>query len=164
MIHLRTGDLGTVCLPPGPRPPIPRRGKAPPVDSFTGENQEIRIDDWLPALERASTWNGWTEEERLMQLAWYLRGRALQEWNLLGDRDKSSYADAIQALRNRLDPGGRALAAQDCRHTVQGETELAADFIRHLERTFQIAYGRDGMSAETRASTVNYKKGCDMTS
>lgn len=141
--------------PPGPRPPIPRRGKAPPVDSFTGENQEIRIDDWLPALERASTWNGWTEEERLMQLAGHLRGRALQEWNLLGDRDKGSYADAIQALRNRLDPGGRALAAQDFRHTVQGETELVADFIRRLERTFQIAYGRDGMSAETRDTLLH---------
>lgn len=59
---------------PGPRPPIPCRGKAPIIDFFTGENQEIRIDDWLPALERASTWNGWTEEEWLMQLAGHFRG------------------------------------------------------------------------------------------
>ena len=113
------------------------------------------IDDWLPALERASTWNGWTEEERLMQLAGHLRGRALQEWNLLSDGDKGSYADATQALRNCLDPGGRALAAQDFRHTVQGETELVADFIRRLERTFQIAHGRDGMSTETRDTLLH---------
>ena len=141
--------------PPGPRPPIPHRGKAPPVDSFTGENQEVCIDDWLPALERASTWNGCTEEEGLMQLAGHLRGRALQEWNLLSDGDKGSYANATQALHNRLDPGGRALAAQDFRHTVQGETELVADFIRRLERTFQIAYGRDGMSTKTRDTLLH---------
>ena len=154
--HRGPGDrMSRDPKPPGPRPPIPHRGKAPPVDSFTGENQEIRLDDWLPALERASTWNGWSEEERLMQLAGHLRGRALQEWNLLSDRDKGSYADAIQALRSRLDPGGRTLAAQDFRHTVQGETELVADFIRRLERTFQIAYGQDGMSAETRDTLLH---------
>ena len=30
-----------------------RRGKAPPVDPFTGEDPEVRIDEWLPSLERA---------------------------------------------------------------------------------------------------------------
>ncbi len=53
--------------------PPRRRGKAPPIDPFTGENPEVRLDDWLPALKRASTWNGWTEEERLIQLAGHLR-------------------------------------------------------------------------------------------
>jgi len=38
--------------------PVQRRGKAPPIDPFTGENPEIRLDDWLPTLERASVWNG----------------------------------------------------------------------------------------------------------
>ena len=47
----------------------PRRGKAPPVDPFTGENSEIQFDDWLPTLSRAVTWNRWTDEESLMQLA-----------------------------------------------------------------------------------------------
>ena len=83
-----------------------------------------------------------------MQLAGHLRGQALQEWNLLSDRDKSSYADAIQALCSCLDPGGRALAAQDFCHTVQDDTDLVADFIRRPECTFQIAYGQDGMSAK----------------
>ena len=27
-----------------------RRGKAPPVDTFTGEDAESRVEDWLPAL------------------------------------------------------------------------------------------------------------------
>ena len=38
--------------------PQTRRGKAPPVDPFTGEDPEMRLDDWLPALQRASNWNG----------------------------------------------------------------------------------------------------------
>ena len=46
----------------------PRRGKATSVDSFTAENKEIRLDDWLPTLDRAATWNGWLEEERLMHI------------------------------------------------------------------------------------------------
>ena len=37
-------------------------------------------------LEIASSWNGWTPEELLMQFAGHLRGRALQEWNQLAPR------------------------------------------------------------------------------
>ena len=35
-----------------------RRGRAPPIEFFTGEDPAIIVDDWLPSLERASTWNG----------------------------------------------------------------------------------------------------------
>ena len=66
-----------------------RRGKASPVDSFTGEDAEITMDDWLSSLRRAAEWNSWAEEEKLMQLAGYLRGRARQEWDLLLEVDRS---------------------------------------------------------------------------
>ena len=127
-----------------------RRGKAPPVGEFTAEDIEVQLDDWLPSLERASVWNSWSEEERLMQLAGHLKGRALQEWNLMRTEDKSTFASAVQGLRTRIDPGSKALAAQDFRHTAQKEGEAVADFIRRLERTFRVAYGRDMMSGETR--------------
>ena len=68
-----------------------RRGKAPPTDEFTGEDRQITFDDWLPILERAATWNGWTQDELLMQLTGYLRGRALQEWKLLDSKNKTTY-------------------------------------------------------------------------
>ena len=32
-----------------------RRGKAPPIDPFRGNDPVIRLDDWLPTLERAAT-------------------------------------------------------------------------------------------------------------
>ena len=132
-----------------------RRGKAPPVDPFTGEEPEIRLDDWLPSLERAATWNEWTEGELLLQFAGHLRGRALQEWSLLDEASKETYQTAVESLRLRIDPGGRTLAAQDFRHITQGEKEPVADFIRRLERTFRVAYGHDRMSAETRATLLH---------
>ena len=127
-----------------------RRGKAPPIGEFSGEDLECQLDDWLPSLERASTWNAWTPEERLMQLAGHLKGRALQEYNLLGPTEKVSFESAVEALRSRLEPSSKAVAAQDFRHGMQKDSESVSDFIRRMERTFRIAYGRDSMSTETR--------------
>ena len=134
---------------------VARRGKAPPVDSFTEENAEFRLEDWLPTLERASSWNCWTDEELLLQFAGHLRGWALQEWNLLRAVDKQSFKAATWALQNRLDPGCRALAAQDFCHTIQRGSESVSDFIRRLEHTFQVAYGRDPMLTETRDTLLH---------
>ena len=122
------------------KPPV-RRGKAPPIDQYTGEDPEIRFDNWLPALQRAAHWNGWTDEETLLQLAGHLRGKALQEWNLLVESDKATFQKAIAALREVLGPGSKVLAAQDFRHTTQNEGESVSNFIRRLERVFSIAYG-----------------------
>ena len=59
--------------------PTHRRGRAPPVEMFSGEDSENTPDDWLPALVRAAEWNGWTKPELLIQLAGHLNGRARQE-------------------------------------------------------------------------------------
>ena len=76
---------------PAPRAAHHHKGKAPPVDPFSGDDPLLRFEDWLPGLQRAADWYVWTEEEHLLQLAGHLRGRALQEWNLLDDNDKSTY-------------------------------------------------------------------------
>ena len=148
--HTTPTDTGSV-----PRPPSEssdsrqRRGKAPPIEFFTGEDACI-LDDWLPSLERASVWNGWSEEDKLMQLPGYLRGRALQEWHLLRRSEQQSYPTAIDALRTRLDPGSKMMAAQDFRHSLQKIDEPVSDFIRRLEKTYQIAYGKDDLDTMTR--------------
>lgn len=41
----------------------------PPISIFTGENVKYQLEEWLPSLERASTWNVWSEEDKLIQLA-----------------------------------------------------------------------------------------------
>ena len=83
----------TAAMRPSPR------GRAPPIDPFTGEDKNVRLEDWVPALERAAQWNGWTESEQLLQLAGHLRGKALQEWNLLQAEEKSSLGRAVKSLK-----------------------------------------------------------------
>ena len=127
-----------------------RRGKAPPVEPYTGEDPNTLWEDWLPMFERAASWNGWTEQERLLQLAGHLRGKALQEWGLLNNDHKSTFAKATTEMRNRLDPGSKMIAVQEFRHMAQKSKEQVTDFIRRLEQTFRRAYGREQITAETR--------------
>ena len=120
-----------------------RRGKAPPIDEFTGEDNRVTFDDWLPILERAATSNGWTQEEMLMQLAGHLRGWALQEWKLLNPTDKTTHHSTIKALRERLDPRNQNLTLLDFRHTSQRSSETVSDFLRRLKQLYQTAFGRE---------------------
>ena len=85
-----------------------------------------------------------------MQLAGHLKGRARQEWCLIPEEEKNTYKGCVEALRFRLDPGSKALAAQDFRHASQNDQETVSDFIRWLEKIFRRAYGNDTMLAETR--------------
>ena len=128
----------------------PCRGNATPVSEFTGDDPDCTLEDWLPSLERAIVWNAWTEEEQIIELAGHLKSRALQEWNLLKPGDKASFTEAVEALRFRLDCGGKALAAQDFRHAIQHDGELVSDFVRRLEHTFRAVYGQELISAETK--------------
>ena len=127
-----------------------RRGKAPPVDPFDGETGSVPFEDWLPSLQRVAAWNGWTEDDCLVQLAGHLRKRALQEWNLLTAEERSTFALATNALQNRLDPHSRILSAQEFRHAVQHDDETVSEYIRRLEQIYRKAYGRENMSNETR--------------
>ena len=132
----------------GPAPV--RRGKAPPIDPFTGESPDVLFEDWYPALQRAAEWNNWSQGETLIQLAGYLHGRALQEWTLLSTHDKATLDLAVTNLHSRSDPCSRALASQDFRHASQRENEPVADFIIRLEQMFKLAFGREKLSDETR--------------
>ena len=72
--EVTTGTFTTTAAPWSHDQLQHRCGKAPPIDEFTGEDRRITFDDWLPILERAAIWNGWTQDELLMQLTGYLRG------------------------------------------------------------------------------------------
>ena len=61
-----------------------------------------------------------------MQIAGYLRGRALQEWKLLGPTDKTTYHSIVRVLRGRLDPRNQTLAAIDFCHTSQKSSETVS--------------------------------------
>ena len=74
---------------------------------------------------------------------------------LLSEEERATFDAAVQALRERLYPGGKVMAAQDFRHCSQSEDEPVSDFIRRLERTFRLAYGHDKMSTETRHALLH---------
>ena len=125
--------------------------KAPPVDPFTGDSKgELNFDYWLPTLERAAKWNQWTEEE----LADHLQGRSFREWNLMSRDDRQSYSRAVRVLKEQVDTGQRALAAEYFCHLHQRDNETVGDFIGCLERTFQLAYSADVIAEETRLRFV----------
>ena len=125
-------------------------GKAPPIDPFHGNDPDVRLDDWLATLERAAIWNGWSDDEKLMQLAGHLRGKAAREYALLSPEEKRSFALAVQALRAHLESGRYALAAQDFQNAIQREKESVPDYISRLEQSFQFAYGHKSLTMETR--------------
>ena len=68
-----------------------RIGKALPVDLYTGDDPEVWWEDWLSTFERGASWNKWTNEEKVIQLARHLRQKALLEWNLIGETDRNVY-------------------------------------------------------------------------
>ena len=72
------------------------------------------------------------------------------EWNLIEQADRNNYTTACKSMQARMDPGCKAIAAQNFRHTVQKYTEPVMDLILRLERIFRRAYGKDKMSAETK--------------
>ena len=156
LVPARDGSAAETAVPTGvPMTPTSRRcGKATPIGEFSGEDLACQLDDWLLSLERASTWNAWTAGEKLMQLTDHLKGRALQEYNLLGSTEKELFESAVEALCSHLEPSSKAVAAQDFRHTMQKDSDLVSDFIRRMECTFRIAYGRDSMSTETRDTSL----------
>lgn len=130
--------------------PLRHCGKAATIDTFHGERQDEHWDDWLQTFERAAEWNEWTNSERLLQLAGYLKGKAKQEYSLLEPSVKSDFTAVVAAMRCRLDAGSHTIAAQDFRHaTTQGSSEPVAYYILRLEKTFRRAYGNDHMSEET---------------
>ena len=98
------------------------------MEPYTGENPDILWEEWLPMFERAASWNGWTEQDKLLQLAGHLHGKALQGWSLLSDSDRSTFTIATAEMQNRLDPSSKMIAVQEFRHMTQKSKEMVTDF------------------------------------
>ena len=146
----RSDSIESHTSSPRTKTVLPRKGKAPPVETFQGDSRGVKFEDWLPSFERAADWNGWSDQDRLLQLAGHLRGRALQEWGLLQAIEKQTMDAAVENLQSRLDPGSRMLGALEFKHMSQMPREGVGEFITRLEKAFREAYGREPLSKETR--------------
>ena len=56
----------------------------------------------------------------------------------------------MNALRSWLDPGSKTMAAQDFCHSHQKSDESVSDFICRIEKSYQVAYGKDDLNPATR--------------
>jgi len=130
-----------------------QRATSPPINYFTGEDPGITLREWLPSLQTATNQNEWSDEETFIQLAGHLRGRV--QWELIDDGCSHDWRVVAKMLQNRLEHGQHSMAAQEFRHLGQGLSESASEFIVRLERTFRIAYGKSGMSLESKEALLH---------
>ena len=81
----------------------------PGLTKFCGD----RTDDvdafgqWVSKLEWVAEIHKWSDEERLVQLKLLLSGRADQLYDVLPDKEKATFNDAIEALEKQLLPERR---------------------------------------------------------
>ena len=115
------------------------------MDSFNAECEDVCFDDWLPSFRRAALWYSWSEKDYLLQLAWHLCDRTLQEWELLGKDSKKSLAMQLKLCVLAWTKGSNILSAQDFWYTKQREDETVDSFVRRPRKTYQRAYRRDGL-------------------
>ena len=59
-------------------------------------------------------------------MAGHLSKRPSLEWNLMKEKDRNNYTTGCKSMQVRMDSGCKAIAAQDCRHMVQRDTEPAS--------------------------------------
>ena len=69
-----------------------RKGKAPQVDSFSGGSLDVLWEDWIPTLEQAVLWK--MRKSCCNCMVSQLRGKAQQEWALLPEDQKATFAKA----------------------------------------------------------------------
>ena len=78
----------------------------------------------------------------------------MQEWNLLSTEEQQDYDIAVKALTLRLDQDSLMAAVQDFCHACQQDNEMVTDYIRRLEQCYQLAYGKDKLSSETKEAIL----------
>ena len=91
------------------------------MNEFSGEDIECLFKEWLPSIELASLWNALSEKEKMIWLAFHLKGRSLQEWKLLQSNKCATFAWVTEVLCSRLDSMNKAVAAQFFRRRAQHE-------------------------------------------
>lgn len=131
-----------------------RRGKAPPVNPFDGESLDVLFEDWIPSLRRAE-WNGWSERETLIQLAGHLRGRALQEWDLLAPHEKQSLQEATMYCVAGLTQVAKHWLHETSAIQHSKKESLCQISSAGLNSLFKLAYSQDGTSEETRGTLLH---------
>jgi len=71
-----------------------RHGKAPPIGEFTTEDSRTTFDDWIPILECAANWNGWTADDSLMQPGWASQRQGITRMEIIVSKGEKYLPDS----------------------------------------------------------------------
>ena len=93
--------------------------------------------DYLNHFEMVSLWNGWSEEEKAVQLSMSLTGAARQAWSdsFCDGRIPLTYGSLVSALTQRFKPEGQeeAFKAEFC-HRMRRKDESSLEFAHNLRK------------------------------
>ena len=79
----------------------------PPLTRYNGEesqNEDNTFDRWIERFEERACLAKWNDEQKLYQLKAHLEKTAQQVFEMMAVDEKSSYAKAVQALKQRFKP------------------------------------------------------------
>ena len=100
------------------------------------------LADYLSHFERVARWNGWSHEEKGLQLAMNLRGAAQQVLGCLTDFEVDNYDVLRSVLKKRFSPKERVpMYRSEFRNRKKFNGESVSDFGFSLSRLVNRAYG-----------------------
>ena len=110
------------------------------MDHFDGEFAEVA--DYLSHFPRVARLNGWSHEEKGIQLAMNLRGAAQQVLGCLTDFEVDDYDVLCSVLKKRFSPKERVLMYRsEFRNRKKFNGKSVSDFGFSLSRLVNRAYG-----------------------
>ena len=93
---------------------------------------------WVSKLKWFAETHKWSDEEKLVQLELLLSGRADQLYDVLPDKEKATFNDAIEALEKQLLPERReALMSIQLMRQRQRPDESIDAFVHDFESMFR---------------------------
>ena len=91
------------------------------MNHFDGESAEVA--DYLSHFERVAKWNGWSHEEKGIQLAMNLREAARKVLGCLTDFEVDDYDVLCSVLKMKFSPKERCLCTEVSSGTERSLTE-----------------------------------------
>ena len=119
--------------------------------------------EWLEAYEEIAVCNNWKEEQKLNNLAYYLKDGAKTALKEVPEADKKTYNKVIQHLTNALEPVEKAkfysaLLYSPTEKRVQQPGEQVATFASEIKKIVLGAHPLPVSAGETAATRASREK------
>ena len=124
-----------------------RNRKQRDPDKFTGHS--IEWADYLHHFEMVASWNGWSQQEKAMQLAISMQGEARRVLSDISYVPLDNYEALVHELSNRFNPIEKESAFRaEFRNRIRKESESPMQFGYSLKRLAVKAFPNINMEAQ----------------